>query len=184
MMVPAQRPDERFDVVDRQDRVVGQATRAEVHAKGWHHRAVHILWLGSDGRLCLQRRSHAKDTCPGLLSTSCAGHVDAGEAYLAAAVRELGEELGLTVRPDELVEIDACPSHPDLGHEFVRVYRLDGPRVARPCAAEVDALLWRNPRELDAWTRTHREAFSTSLLHLLARPAVRATLGLPARLGG
>lgn len=184
MRKPAQRADERFDVVDAQDRVVGQAARGEVHARGWLHRAVHILWRRSDGQLCLQRRSYAKDTCPGLLSSSCAGHVDAGEGYDQAALRELGEELGLAVNLCDLVEIDTCRAHADLGNEFVRVYLLVGDRPARPCPAEVDALLWRSPAEVEAWVRHRPHGFSSSFLHLLSRPGVRGALGLPARLGG
>lgn len=174
----AQRPDELFDVVDALDRVVGRAGRAHVHANGLLHRAVHILWVREDGLLCLQRRSYAKDTCPGLLSSSCAGHLDAGEAYPDAAVRELAEELGITVDLSGLREIDACPAHPDLGQEFVRVYRMDGAHAARPHPGEVDSLLWRSPAEVETWARRQPAAFSSSLLHLLARGAVRDSLGL------
>lgn len=180
----AQRPDEVFDVVDADDRVVGQATRSEVHARHLLHRAVHILWLRGDGLLCLQRRSYAKDSCPGLLSTSCAGHLDAGEAYATAARRELAEELGIAARPDELAEVDACPAHPELGHEFVRVYLFRGDRVARIAPAEVDALLWRTPAEVDAWVRRDPGIFSTSLRHLMARSSVRMALGLGPRVEG
>lgn len=180
----AQSPDEVFDVVDAHDRVVGRATRSEVHARGLPHRAVHILWLREDGLLCLQRRSYAKDSCPGLLSTSCAGHLDAGEAYASAARRELAEELGIVVADGELSEVDACPAHPELGNEFVRVYRLAGARLARPDPWEVDALLWRTPAEVDAWVRREPSAFSSSLIHLFGRPALRRGLGLGPGVGG
>lgn len=174
----AQSPDELFDVVDTEDRVIGQARRSEVHARGLLHRAVHVLWLRHDGQLCLQRRSYAKDSCPGLLSSSCAGHLDAGEAYASAALRELGEELGIYTDQDRLYEVDAVPAHPDLGHEFVRVYLIKGDHPARPLPAEVDSLLWRTASETDTWLRREPAAFSSSLVHLLARPRVRAALGL------
>jgi len=179
-----QSPDEVFDVVDAQDRVIGRATRSEVHARHLLHRAVHILWVRDDGLLCLQRRSYAKDSCPGLISTSCAGHLDAGEAYEDAARRELGEELGIAARDLALEEVDACPAHPDLGHEFVRVYLLRGEHRARIAPGEVDALLWRAPAEVEAWSRREPAAFSTSLAHLMDRPRVRAALGLAPRVGG
>lgn len=184
MSQPAQRPDELFDVVDAEDKVVGQAPRSEVHARGLYHRAVHVLWLRPGGTLALQRRSYAKDTCPGLLSTSCAGHLDAGEDYLPAAVRELAEELALDVAPHELTEIDRCPAHPDLGQEFVRVYLLKSAATARPAPSEVDALLWRTPAEVDAWAARVASDFSSSLTHLLERDGVREALGLPPRLRG
>ena len=38
---------------------------------------------------------------------SAAGHVEAGESVLAAAVREAAEEVGVRIRPDQLVPITA-----------------------------------------------------------------------------
>jgi len=86
---------ELFDVVDEQDRVVRQEARAEVHRLRLLHRAVHILVFNARGEVYLQRRSAKKDTYPNRWTTSCVGHVDAGEDYDTAAVRELAEELGL-----------------------------------------------------------------------------------------
>ena len=180
----AQSPDEIFDVVDAEDRVVGRATRSEVHARRLLHRAVHVFWVRDDGLLCLQRRSYAKDSCPGLLSTSCAGHLDAGEDYGPAALRELAEELGIVVPAGDLAELDACPAHADLGHEFVRVYLLRGAHPVRIAPGEVDALLWRTPPEVDAWIRRAPGAFSSALVHLMRRPAVLQALGLTTSVGG
>lgn len=180
----AQSPDEIFDVVDGQDCVIGQATRSEVHARHLLHRAVHVFWVRADGLLCLQRRSYAKDSCPGLLSSSCAGHLDAGEPYVAAAVRELNEELGIALPSGDLRQVDACPAHPDLGHEFVRVYLLEGDHPVKIATREIDALLWRTPAEVDAWIRHEPSAFSTSLIHLLERKAVREALRLAPSVGG
>jgi 16S rRNA (adenine1518-N6/adenine1519-N6)-dimethyltransferase len=174
-----QSPDEVFDVVDEHDRVIGREFRGEIHRRGLLHRAVHIFWLRPDGQLCLQRRSFAKDNCPGQLSSSCAGHVDAGEAYVEAAVRELGEELGVRVAPTELQEVDYAPQHEELGREFVRSYVLRRP--AEPCILapfEVDAVLWRHPGEVAAWVASQPGLFSLPLIHLLARPAIRQALGL------
>ena len=175
-----QSPDEIFDVVDEHDRVIGREFRREIHRRSLRHRAIHIFWLRSDGQLCLQRRSYAKDNCPGLLSTSCAGHVDSGEDYLAAAVRELREELGVSVPAEALREIDYAPCHEDLGHEFVRSYVLLGDFAVTVAPFEVDSVVWRSPAETDAWAAADPDAFSTPLCHLLRRAAVRAALGLSA----
>ena len=175
-----QSPDEVFDVVDEHDRVIGREYRRETHRRRLRHRAIHIFWLRSDGRLCLQRRSYAKDNAPGLLSTSCAGHVDSGEDYLTAAVRELREELGVTVRAADLPEIDYAPCHPALGDEFVRSYLLRGDFAVTVAAFEVDSVLWRTPAETAAWIAAEPELFATPLGHLLAREQVRRALGLRA----
>ena len=177
----AQRDDEVFDVVDGDNRVVGRERRSVIHARGLLHRAAHLLWVRDDGLLCLQRRSYRKDTCPGLISTSCAGHLDAGEGYLAAMARELREENGVAAAPGELVRVDAAPAHPALGMEFVEVFLLRGDRPFRIHPPEVDALLWRTPAEAEAWSRSRPELFSASFLHLFRRPAVRVAVGLGPR---
>ncbi len=86
---------ELFDVVDDQDHVLRQEPRADVHRQRLLHRAVHVLVFNSKGEVYLQRRSAKKDTYPHRWTTACSGHVDAGEDYDTAAVRELQEELGL-----------------------------------------------------------------------------------------
>ena len=86
---------ELFDVVDDQDRVLRQEARADVHRQRLLHRAVHVLVFNPAGDVYLQRRSAAQDTYPLRWTTSCSGHVDAGEDYDTAVLRELGEELGL-----------------------------------------------------------------------------------------
>jgi isopentenyldiphosphate isomerase len=175
-----QSPDEVFDVVDEDDAIVGREFRREIHRRGLRHRAIHIFWLRGDGQLCLQRRSYAKDNCPGLLSSSCAGHVDSGEDYLGAAVRELHEELGVAVPPMALHEIDYAPWHADLGNEFVRSYLLRGDHPTRLAEFEVDSLLWRTPAEVETWAQADPAVFATPLAHLFRRPRIRGVLGLSA----
>ena len=45
----------------------------------------------------MQKRSLLKESYPGCWDISSAGHLDAGEEPLQGAVRELKEELGITV---------------------------------------------------------------------------------------
>lgn len=143
----AQNPLELFDVVDAQDRVIGQAPRGEVHARGLWHRAVHIWVFNRAGQVFLQQRSLAKDMSPGLWDSSCSGHVDAGEEYDAAAWRELGEELGLRLPapPARWHRFEACA---ETGWEFGWVYRTahDGPFTLHP--QEIQGGEWLAPAEL------------------------------------
>ena len=59
-----QAASERFPVVDEQDRLLGDAPRAEVHGNNLRHRAVHILIFNHLGELFLQKRSRWKDRHP------------------------------------------------------------------------------------------------------------------------
>ena len=99
---------EIFDVVDAEDRVVGQASRKLVHEKGLTHRSVHVLVFDSKGRLFLQKRSLKKDENPGLWDTSSSGHVDSGENYDESASRELWEELGIKAEVSLWMKLKAC----------------------------------------------------------------------------
>jgi isopentenyldiphosphate isomerase len=55
----------------------------------------HVLAFTPAGELFLQKRSAAKDIQPGKWDTSVGGHCDENEDYLAAAYREMEEELGI-----------------------------------------------------------------------------------------
>ena len=142
-----QKPEEWFDVVNERDEVVGRATRREVHARGLLHRAVHVLVFDSGGRVFLQKRSMKKDMSPGLWDSSCSGHLDAGEDYDTAAVRELKEEIGVAISqpPERWWRIEACEA---TAQEFCWVYRLrhDAPLVLDP--EEVERGEWLPPAEV------------------------------------
>src|SRR5438093_3040136 len=53
--------DERFPIVDKNDRILRYASRAEVHGNNLRHRAVHILIFNQAGDVYLQQRSRWKD---------------------------------------------------------------------------------------------------------------------------
>jgi isopentenyldiphosphate isomerase len=166
----AQSADELFDVVDAQDRVVGQARRADVHAQKLRHRAVHVLCVARDGRVFLQRRSLKKDSAPGRWCASCSGHLDAGEDYAVAAVRELAEEIGVRVDgPGALtpwLRLEACR---ETGMEFVWVYRVEheGPFVLNP--AEIMDGAWFSREELDRALLARPRDFAGAFRHLWPR---------------
>jgi isopentenyl-diphosphate delta-isomerase type 1 len=131
----AQSASELFDVVDEEDRVVGQVPRGEVHLRRLRHRAIHVLCIDGGGRVFLQRRSMLKDSAPGRWCASCSGHLDAGEDYDAAAVRELEEEIGVRVAgPEALTRWLRLEARRETGMEFLWVYRVahEGPFTLHP----------------------------------------------------
>ena len=81
---------ELFEIVDDNDLVIGTAPRRECHGNpALVHRAAHVLVFNRAGQLLLQKRSASKDIQPGKWDTSVGGHLDPGENYLTAAVREM-----------------------------------------------------------------------------------------------
>lgn len=128
-------PDELFDVVNDRDEVIGQKRRADVHAQGLLHRAVSVFVFNSAGELLLQLRTATKDQYPLCWTSSCSGHVDAGEDYDTAAVRELREELGLTTPIERLAKFDAGP---ETANEFTVLYRTTADSIPSPEPEEIE----------------------------------------------
>lgn len=153
-------PDELFDVVDAEDKVVGIARRADVHANGWLHRAVHILVHRENGDVFLQKRSMYKDCHPGVWDSSASGHLDSGEAYAPAAIRELEEELGIISDMEKLHEIAVLDASEQTGQEFVRIYavRHDGSIHLHP--TEIAEGKWLPPDALESWLLERPDDFA------------------------
>jgi len=139
--------EELFDVVNERDEIIGRQPRSQVHRQGLRHRAVHVLVFNRRGELFLQKRSLNKDCFPGAWDSSASGHLEVGEDYDAGAVRELREELGLSVaKPlERLFKLEACP---ETGQEFVWVYRCEaeGPFTLHP--DEIERGEWFSPQAL------------------------------------
>ncbi|HJV46230.1 MAG TPA: NUDIX domain-containing protein [Bacillota bacterium] len=97
--------NEYLDIFSEQGQHIGKKTRLEAHQKGLWHQTFHC-WIVSniDGKwhVLLQKRHSSKDTNPNLYDVSAAGHLLAGEGP-EDGVRELEEELGLTVEYDSLL---------------------------------------------------------------------------------
>lgn len=144
--------DELLDVLTMDGLPTGHVKpRAAVHRDGDWHRCV-FVWIVRRGRrgpeLVLQRRAATKATWPGRYDASVAGHVRAGET-LVEALREVEEELGVRVHPEDLVP---QPPHAEEHafedgrvdrehHQVWLVHRDDALETYRPAADEVSGLL-------------------------------------------
>lgn len=87
--------DEYLDIVNGNDEVVGSALYQDVYKNLSPHRIIHILIFNKQNELLLQMRSIHKSAHPQHWSTSVGGHVQKGETYEQAAIRESKEELGI-----------------------------------------------------------------------------------------
>lgn len=97
---------EIFDIVDMSGNPTGETIeRTKAHEIGAMHRTAHI-WVvrefNNTTQVLLQKRSAIKDSFPNRLDTSSAGHIQAGDEPLESAIRELGEELGIKAKAEDL----------------------------------------------------------------------------------
>ncbi|APG26962.1 NUDIX hydrolase [Syntrophotalea acetylenivorans] len=139
--------EELFDIVDDQDRVIGQAPRSACHGNpALIHRVAHVLVFNSAGQVLLQKRSRFKDVQPGRWDTSVGGHLDPGEDYLAGALREMAEELGIINQPLELLY--SYPHRNTFESENVTSFWLcyDGPVHFDP--KEIEAVAFYSPERI------------------------------------
>ena len=166
-----------FDVVDASDSAVASMPRSAVHARGLMHRASHIIVFngvcgngggaGVGGRkILLQKRSPEKDLYPNLYTTSCSGHVDSGEDYDTAAVREMREETGVSINAGDLLRVGKISPCAETGNEFTFVYVLNLPETTRfiPQPDEVAALEWLSERDFRDMIARSPELFTPSFL--------------------
>ncbi len=95
--------DEIVDVYNEDNEPLGiRKMKSEAHKSGLWHRASHIWVYNSDGEILLQLRADNKEMYPNMWDISAAGHVDAGEKPIIAALREVKEEIGLSVNQEDL----------------------------------------------------------------------------------
>jgi isopentenyl-diphosphate delta-isomerase type 1 len=155
--------EELFDVVDMQDSVIATLPRSEVHRRKLLHRAVHVFVFRSDGAMLIHKRSATKEEFPSVWTSSCSGHVSAGETYDETAPREMFEELGIEAAVIPIRKFDACP---ETSHEFTMFYTANSDDPILPDAQEMTEIRWMKLAEIDEWTQRAPEDFSPAFLLL------------------
>jgi isopentenyldiphosphate isomerase len=119
--------EERVDLVDEHDRVLGQVTRAQMRRENLLHRTIAVMCANSRGEIYVHRRTATKDVFPSHYDMFVGGVVSAGETYDATALREIAEELGIVgPRP-----------------EFLFMHRYEGPKSRSHIA--VYRVIWDGP---------------------------------------
>ncbi|MCA1218898.1 NUDIX hydrolase [Streptomyces sp. 8L] len=146
--------DEIVDVVDEDDRVVGQARRGEVYARGLRHRATFVLARDAEDRLFVHRRTATKLIFPSLYDVFVGGVLGPGESYDDGALREAEEELGVSGLPRPTPLFRFLYDAPDgRGSWWSAVYEVRCTLPVRPQAEEVAWHAFLPPDEVAARLR-------------------------------
>lgn len=159
---------ELLDVVNDKDQVIGVKQRAEIHANGLMHRAVHIMVFNSAGEFFIQKRSMTKDECPGLWDTSTAGHLNSGETYLDCAIRELDEELGIRLPEAPQLLFKLAPTQRNgMEHSAIYCCTYDGEITLQ--SDEIDEGKWMDVTAMDRVVNDNLSGYTDVLADIWRR---------------
>jgi isopentenyldiphosphate isomerase len=125
---------ELFEVFDARNQPLGHVKeRNLVHREGDWHRTAQVYVLNAKRELLCNLRHPDKDVFASLWDVCIGGHLAPGETYAEGAVREMGEELGVSLRAGDLLFVgdvsidggDAVKGLFDREHAGVFVWRTD-----------------------------------------------------------
>jgi len=161
---------ELIDIVDENGIPTGETIdRTVAHRTGARHRTTHI-WIVRKHEGCvqilLQKRAKYKDSFPGCYDISSAGHIPAGVGFIESGLRELQEELSITISEEELIE---CGLHctfaenefhgiPYLDNQVAKVFLLWKDKEAEDMilqAEEIESVMWMDFEACKDAVRNH-----------------------------
>ncbi len=93
----------------------------KIHQRSFAVNFADCVILTHDNKVLMQQRPLSWRSRPGCLTTF-GGHVEGGETVMDGLVRELNEELGAMVKPDDVVFIGAISEDFTNHTELVHVY--------------------------------------------------------------
>ncbi len=146
---------EQVILVDEQDNEVGVMEKMQAHVEGRLHRAVSVFLFNAKNEMLLQQRAFSKYHSGGLWSNTCCSHPAPGEKVADAAVRRLGEEMGMNC-PLQISFTFIYKAHLDHGlTEFEYDHVFTGITDQQPIP---------NPDEVTAWKYMSRERLLADML--------------------
>ena len=91
-----------LNIINEDGEIIGVDSRENIHQKGLLHREVHVWFYTPEGEIIFQHRSKNTETFPNLLDSTVGGHVEIGEDYEDAALKETEEETGVKIKKEDL----------------------------------------------------------------------------------
>ncbi|XOU94190.1 MAG: NUDIX hydrolase [Candidatus Kerfeldbacteria bacterium] len=155
---------EYLDIIDKNNKVIGRASKEDIYAKKLKHRIVHALVFNNQNKMLLQQRGRNCNYLPMGWSTSVGGHVQSGESYKEAAIRETKEEIGITATP-KLIYQDIYRD-PRNFYKHLETFKIihNGPFITHP--HEVEVVKFFTMDEIKKMIKSN-ELFHPELLFLL-----------------
>ena len=172
---------EYFDVLDEQGKVTGEkALRKEVHAKGLWHNTVHVYLFRKRNNVVeflVHLRSKTVDQNPGIWDTRFGGHVKTGETIEETALNEVKDEIGLSVKNDDLLFGGKTTYNGETNKEFITIYFynfeedietlvFDGGEVQEVKWMSVNKIIEESNKNPEFWGGKKEEGFQKVLMML------------------
>ena len=150
---------ELLDLVSEQDEIIRTAERDDIYADpryleegltpdGLCIRAINAFICRSDGKIWIPRRLPTKKIFPNALDMSVGGHVDSGESYEEAFLRETAEELNLHLTPDMYREIGYFNPWQHGVHAYQKVYEIILEEAPKYNPDDFNEYFWLSPEEI------------------------------------
>ncbi len=121
--------EEYLDILDENGKVTGKsASREEVHSRGLWHKTAQVLLMNSKGSIFIHRRAKSKKYYSGLWDVYFGGHVLSGETSQQTLIREVQEEISLTLKQEifqflfDIKKADVQNGGNFINNDFAQVY--------------------------------------------------------------
>ena len=146
---------ESVEQINSAGNVVGVVTRAEMRANNLLHRMVAAAVMRSTGRVVVHQRAQWKDVHPSKWDVAFGGVPAVGEPDLDAARRELTEEAGLDMKPDDFIELATLESQDDHTRWVGQIYVVNTDEPVFPSDGEVAQFAEVHLEDLAEWAEQH-----------------------------
>ncbi|MBI2344870.1 NUDIX hydrolase [Candidatus Dependentiae bacterium] len=119
--------EECLDLVDNNDCVVQTLERSYIYQNNLcsQMRSVWLFIKNKDGQFWIPRRSMKVQRLPGHLDGSVVGHVQAGETYDQAMIRETNEEIGIDLHQTTFTYLGKLTPHEHGAFCFSAIYEME-----------------------------------------------------------
>ncbi len=153
---------EWLPVLNEEGKVIGKASRAQVHnGSKVLHPVVHLHVFNKKGELFVQKRATDKDIQPGKWDTSVGGHISFKETPQKALQREAKEELN--IKTDDAKFLFSYIWESDVEKEFVYMFAITTDQDVVPDPKELAGGRWMNIAEIK--TKLGKSFFTPNFEH-------------------
>lgn len=149
------RISEEIYVLNENGTFSGLKNRQYVHNNGILHSVVQCWVMNSDGYVLVQKRAQKKDKSAGKWDVSFGGHcvdIDDSDILINNVIREGKEELGLDIRPQDLIKLGEARyiSQENKNREIIGVFlfKVNNNQKFVFTDGEVSEVRWIKPENL------------------------------------